>query len=366
MNTTTFLKTTLGAVALACSGLASADVTFYEHDNYYGRQFSARDPIDNFQRLGFNDRASSVVVTGTPWEVCDDVGFRGNCFILRPGNYPSLSAMNLNDRISSAREADRNGRIPDNRWAPPPLPGQVTFYERDNFRGRAFSTTGDVDDFRRAGFNDRASSVVVTGERWEACDDVGYSGHCVFLRPGNYPSLGAMGLNDRLSSVRMVPPGMRVSDTGWAPPPEPAYDARRRPHEHLFEAPVISSRAVYGTPTQKCWVEQTEVRDNRNQVGGAVIGGILGGILGHQIAHGNAATVAGAVGGAVVGGAIGGQNGGSRLENVQRCREVPNSGPPQYWDTVYTFRGLEHHVQTTAPAPQGGMITVNRDGEPRM
>jgi uncharacterized protein YcfJ len=363
MNTT-ILKTTLGAVALACSGMAFADVTFYENDNYSGRQFTVRDPIDNFQRIGFNDRASSVVVTGRPWEVCDDAGFRGHCFILRPGNYPSLSSMGLDDRISSARWVDRNGQYPDNRWAPQPLPGQVTFYENDNFRGRMFSTTSDVGDFRRVGFNDRASSVVVTGERWEACDDAGFGGRCVFLRPGNYPSLGAMGMNDRISSVRMIPPGMAVADSNWAPPPPPAYDARPRPQEQLFQAQVVASHAVFGTPTQKCWVEQTEVRDNRNQVGGAVIGGILGGILGHQIARGNGATVVGAVGGAVVGGAIGNQNSGSRVEDVQRCHDVPASGPPQYWDTVYTFQGIEHHVQTTAPA--GASITVNRNGEPRM
>ena len=364
MNTKT-LKTTLGAVALACSGAAMADVTFYEHDNYAGRAFTVHDPIGDFQRIGFNDRASSVVVAGRPWEVCDDAGFRGHCFVLRPGNYPSLSAMGLNDRISSAREADRNGQIPDNRWAPPPLPGQVTFYERENFHGRNFTTQGDVRELRGYGFNDRASSAVVVGDHWQVCDDEGYVGHCVFLRPGNYPNLRAMGLNDMISSVRMVPPGLPVDQGHWAPQPQqPAYDARPRPQEQMFQAQVIASHAVFGTPTQKCWVEQTEVKDERNKVGGAVIGGILGGILGHQIARGNGATVAGAVGGAVVGGAIGNSNAGTRMEDVQRCRDVPASGPPQYWDTVYTFQGVEHHVQTTAAA--GATITVNRFGEPRI
>jgi len=356
-------KALLGAFALALAGTAAADVTFYEHDNFGGRQFSAHDGIDDFRRIGFNDRASSVVVTGRPWEVCDDVGFRGHCFVLRPGNYPSLSAMNLGDRISSAREVDRHAHIDDRRWAPPPLPGQVTFYENDDFQGRAFSAQGDVPDFRRFGFNDRASSVVVVGERWEACEDDDYNGRCVFLRPGNYPSLRAMGLNDRISSVRMVPPGMRVDEGGWAPPPPPAYDARRRPHEELFQAQVVASHAVFGTPTQRCWVDQQQVRVNRNQVGGAVLGGIVGGILGHQIGHDNGATIAGAVGGAVVGGAIGGNAGGTRTEDVRRCETVPNAGPPQYWDTVYVFRGVEHHIQTTGPA--GPTITVNERGEPR-
>ncbi|HEY9024404.1 MAG TPA: beta/gamma crystallin family protein, partial [Burkholderiaceae bacterium] len=313
--TTRFLKTTLGAAALACCcGAALADVTFYEYDNYGGRAFTVHDPVDNFQRIGFNDRASSVVVTGRPWEVCDDAGFHGHCYILRPGNYPSLSSMGLNERISSARWVDRNGQFASDRWAPQPLPGQVTFYERDNFRGRAFSTSGNVDNLADAGFNDRASSMVVVGDRWEACDDAWYGGHCVFLRPGNYPNLDAMGLNNSISSVRMVPSGMPVADTGWAPPAPPAYDARRRPQEQLFQAQVIASRAIYGTPTQRCWVEQTEVRDNRNQVSGTVIGGILGGILGHQVARGHGAVAAGAIGGAVVGNAIGGANSGTRIE----------------------------------------------------
>ena len=82
--TSRLLKTALGAAALACCGAALADVTFYENDNYSGRAFTVHDPIDNFQRIGFNDRASSVVVNGRPWEVCDDAGFRGYCYVLRP------------------------------------------------------------------------------------------------------------------------------------------------------------------------------------------------------------------------------------------------------------------------------------------
>lgn len=125
-----------------------------------------------------------------------------------------------------------------------------------------------------------------------------------------------------------------------------------------------ASHAVYGTPTQRCWVEQTEVRDDRNQVGGTVIGSILGGILGHQVARGHGAVAAGAIGGAVVGSAIGGANSGTRVEDVQRCTATTESGPPQFWDTVYTFNGVEQHVQTTAPS--GATILVNQYGEPRI
>ena len=77
---------------------------------------------------------------------------------------------------------------------------QVTLYEREDFGGRALTATGPVANFRRADFNDAASSAVVRGERWEVCEDSNYGGRCVLLRRGEYPSLRAMGLNDRLSS----------------------------------------------------------------------------------------------------------------------------------------------------------------------
>src|SRR5205085_956471 len=79
---------------------------------------------------------------------------------------------------------------------------QVTFYEGETFHGRAFTTSKEVRDFARVGFNDRASSVVVSSGRWEVCEDARYSGRCVLLRPGNYDSLRAMGMENSVSSVR--------------------------------------------------------------------------------------------------------------------------------------------------------------------
>ena len=48
--------------------------------------------------------------------------------------------------------------------------------------------------------------------------------------------------------------------------------------------------------------------------------------------------------------------------DVQRCEATP-SGPPQYWDVSYDFRGVEHRLQMSAPP--GQTIAVNRQGEPR-
>ena len=129
------LRNALALVAALLAGHASAEVTFYEHENFGGRAFTAQEPVENFKYLGFNDRASSVVVTGEDWEVCDDVGFSGRCMVLRPGTYPSLRAMDMNDRLSSAGAVGREHHH-DRRYAPMPMPGEIVFYEHDGFRGR--------------------------------------------------------------------------------------------------------------------------------------------------------------------------------------------------------------------------------------
>ena len=93
----TLLKSTVAAAALVLAGHAAAQITFYEHDNYGGRTFSTRNSIENFSNVGFNDRASSVVVDRDTWEICEAAGYGGQCRVLRPGRYPSLTQMGLND-----------------------------------------------------------------------------------------------------------------------------------------------------------------------------------------------------------------------------------------------------------------------------
>jgi uncharacterized protein YcfJ len=246
---------------------------------------------------------------------------------------------------------------------------QVVFYEREGFEGRSFSTEQAVGNLQRSGFSDRASSVVVLQNRWEVCENARFSGRCVVLRPGRYPSLAALGLNDRVSSVRTVQRDARVDDDRYAPPPPmPVYDNHRRKNERLFQADITSVRAVLGTPQQRCWVEREQVGQDRSQpnVPGALVGAVIGGILGHQVGGGTGrdiATVGGVVAGGVVGSNVGNAVSNSHTRDVQRCENAPAQGRPDYWDVTYNFRGQEHHVQMTTPP--GATVTVNRRGEPR-
>lgn len=246
---------------------------------------------------------------------------------------------------------------------------QVTFYEGEGFRGRAFTTAKQVNNLTRHGFNRGSSSVVVERGRWEACEDARFAGRCVVLRRGSYSSLQQMGLSDRISSVRPADSRKRYENEAQAPMEQPDYAWRRRSNERVFEAPVTSVRAVMGAPTQRCWMERQQVaepaRGDRN-LGGAIAGALLGGVLGHQVGGGSGkdlATVGGAVAGGWVGSNVGrGGTGAVDTRDVQRCENTV-SGTPAYWDVGYRFRNRDHQVQMSA-AP-GQTISVNREGEPR-
>ncbi len=237
---------------------------------------------------------------------------------------------------------------------------QVTLYADEGFRGMMYNAGGPVRDLGRIGFNDRASSVVVERGEWEVCDDARFSGRCVVLRPGSYPSLRSLSLNDRVSSLR---PAQRAMSAYTRPEPAPIYEYRRRPNERLFEAQVIDVRAVYGTPERRCWIERQQAPVvSGDNVGGAIAGAIIGGILGHQIGGGRGQDVATA-GGAIAGAAIGsGASGGTYSRDIRRC-DATVSGAPAYWDVTYRFRGVAHHAQLSTPP--GPTITVNGNGLPR-
>jgi uncharacterized protein YcfJ len=250
---------------------------------------------------------------------------------------------------------------------------QVTFYEGVGFRGRAFTTDRPISNFQRSGFNDRASSVVVDGGNWDVCEDAGFQGNCVMLRPGSYESLDRMGMNKRISSVRPSARNGRRRFEAPEPVAQANYDYRRRPQERVYDVAVTSVHAVVGAPSQRCWMEREQVEAprgymNNMNIPGAVIGAIVGGVLGHQVGGGTGkdiATAGGAVAGAAIGGNVGRSNNGNYNDNgreVRRCEDVP-SKTPEYWDVTYDFRGREHSVQMSAPP--GPTITVNDDGEPR-
>lgn len=191
----------IAGLALATiASAASAEITFYGREDFRGRSYTIDDSIGNLDNTGFNDRASSVVIRGGSWVVCSDAYFRGHCATLRPGEYPSLASMGMNDSISSARElrGERHG----DRYGDRGRRGEsrVTLYEGPNFSGGSIVIDGEaVRNLDSSGFNDRATSMRVEGGPWTMCSDAGFRGDCRTFNPGDYPYL-PQDLNNRISS----------------------------------------------------------------------------------------------------------------------------------------------------------------------
>lgn len=225
----------MGALALLVALPAAAELVLFENDNFSGRSFTTRGRTDNLADVGFNDRASSVVVRGGRWELCTDADFRGQCFTLAPGSYASLRELGINDRVSSARETGWGGSSGGaggggggaGSWGGGGGWGgggdAIELYENDDYDGRHLGSNGSQPDLSHLGFNDRASSVIIRSGRWELCTDADYRGRCITLGPGSYGSLRDRGLNDALSSIRPAggPPswgggsGNRPPQGGW-------------------------------------------------------------------------------------------------------------------------------------------------------
>lgn len=361
-------------VALACLGgslQASAQITLYEQSGLQGASYATERPSRNLMRDGLRDRAAAAVVPADQrWEVCERPGFGAPCRVLRPGTYMDVASMGLERRVASVRPLEPREFVARDRYAPAPAAvPQITFYSQEGFGGRSYSTSAQALDFRDAGFNDQASSVVVTQGLWEVCEDKQFRGRCLVLRPGQYPSLATTGMNDRISSARVIDNAASVSSERYAPAPVVGQDYRRRPSEAVFDAPVTAVRAVMGgTPERRCWVERQQVgtQSSGPNVGGAVAGAVIGGILGHQIGGGSGrdiATAGGVVAGAAIGSQVGRSSGQPTYQDVQRCDQTPAQSRVEYYDVTYTFRGVEHRVQLAQPP--GSTIRVNAQGEPR-
>jgi uncharacterized protein YcfJ len=116
------LRAALCVAGLLAATEAAAQVTFFAREGFRGPSITVDRRLGNLEREGFNDRASSAIVDGGQWQVCEDARFNGRCVVLQPGQYDSLRAMGLNNQVSSVRPVDRvaaydNRYDRDDRWA---------------------------------------------------------------------------------------------------------------------------------------------------------------------------------------------------------------------------------------------------------
>jgi hypothetical protein len=221
------MKRLLAAAAVLATFAQAAtagELTLFTDSNFRGPRITVEREAYNLADMGFNDRASSLVVRSGVWQVCEDRNFGGYCQEFGPGEYRELPR--FNDRVSSVREISRGGRgggydrderrggygrdERDERHGGPGWHGErggsrgdaVQLFSGQRFEGAAVTLSGDIRSLDQVGFNDRAGSIVINEGRWEFCEHGDFRGQCMVFGPGRYPFLE--GMNNRISSMRRV------------------------------------------------------------------------------------------------------------------------------------------------------------------
>ncbi len=96
------IKHIVFGVAMFAGSTAMAGITFYESENFGGRQIGGNEAMPNFRAIDFNDRARSAIIDGGPWEVCVGTNFGNDCTVLAPGRYPTLGEWSQPDQLGAA------------------------------------------------------------------------------------------------------------------------------------------------------------------------------------------------------------------------------------------------------------------------
>jgi hypothetical protein len=174
------------------------EAELFDRENFVTPLATLRRDSPNFDTLGINDAAASIIVHRGNWQFCTDGQYRGDCITLGPGRYARLPGRD--DKLSSARPIQGGwGGGGQGGWGsgggnlgggkPASGPARIRLFEYANFSGRVIWLDRNTPDFDPLGFNDRAESVIVEGGTWRLCSDGDGKGDCREFRPGQYPVL---------------------------------------------------------------------------------------------------------------------------------------------------------------------------------
>ncbi|WP_300377170.1 beta/gamma crystallin-related protein [Henriciella sp.] len=188
---------------------AGGEAIVYAHPDFTGQSLRVTHAIPHLNRYRFNDKASSIRVTGGSWEVCVDPNYRGRCEIItyREGQ---LNQIRLNDKITSIRPVahrrDRWNR--DDRWDRHRDRGYrgrqsapIVLYQHPDFRGSALPVDGAIPHLNQLRFNDKVSSIALQSGVWEVCTDPNFRGRCEII-DRSVPQTNVYRLNDNITSIR--------------------------------------------------------------------------------------------------------------------------------------------------------------------
>ena len=251
-----FLSAGLAAAALSPAALAQRGgrpdlpsgppgIILYSDTNLRGQTVELTSDQPNFNNIRFNDRARSIEVRGGVWLVCADGNYRGRCeYIDR--TVRNLGEIGLSGTISSAK------RVPYDKG---PRSYDIAFFADGNFSGPFLGFDQGEASLSQFRFNDTASSVLINRGTWLLCEDADYRGQCEMV-DASVSDLGAIGLNDRITSFRRY--DVRREGPWRRPVPPPVRDIRggfEGEQSVFFPAPVEYGRRIpdgSGAATRFC------------------------------------------------------------------------------------------------------------------
>ena len=192
-------------------------VFLYDGVDFSGQRIDISRDVDNLQRMGFNDRADSLIVArGETWVICEDDDMRGRCQRVE-GEVRDLGQLGLRNRVTSLRQVDDRwdgGGRPGGGWGYGPRHG-VMLYQGTNFSGQRVEIDTEVTDLRQYRFNDMAASIqIARGERWLVCEDSHFRGRCEEIG-ADERDLGRYRLRNTISSLRPLSGPWNGGGGGW-------------------------------------------------------------------------------------------------------------------------------------------------------
>ena len=143
----------------------------------------------------WNDRASSAAVSGgCQWILYENSNYDGDSAVISPGKYTfssSPSSVFPSDTLTAVYCLPSEGTP------------AIVLFEHDYYRGQSRVLTSSNPDL--GNFNDKATSFIITGGRWQLYTDENYMGSSVIYGQGHYPTLNAQTSvgNDALTSVKL-------------------------------------------------------------------------------------------------------------------------------------------------------------------
>jgi len=105
--------TTAVLLVLAAAPALAGDITLYTRAHFGGPALTLHESSPDLDKLGFNDKTSSVIVHTGTWEVCENKQYKGKCLILQEGEYAELK--DFSNMMSSVREIEPNGEGKDGK-----------------------------------------------------------------------------------------------------------------------------------------------------------------------------------------------------------------------------------------------------------